>query len=62
MFDRELDYYGIPSTEGIATQESLAEAIEYFSEDRGDIPKLFSTGYSFLFVIEGFAVRLTRHH
>ncbi|KAL9181596.1 hypothetical protein ACHAXT_010401 [Thalassiosira profunda] len=31
MFDRELDYYGIPSTEGITNQESLTEAIGSFA-------------------------------
>ena len=35
MFDRELDYYGIVSAEGITTQESLAKTIESFSEAKG---------------------------
>ncbi|KAL3764476.1 hypothetical protein ACHAW5_000140 [Stephanodiscus triporus] len=32
MFDRELDYYGISSTQGIAEQESLAKTCQSFTD------------------------------
>lgn len=32
MFDRELDFYGISSTQGIAEQESLAKTCQSFTE------------------------------